>query len=73
MKKKMSVRRVSDVFYMNYSGVKKAHAYAGAAVAYDKTLADCSIKWEPVNERILWTVFRLNNIDFKVVVVQKAV
>ncbi|MBJ4962429.1 hypothetical protein JGF25_23625, partial [Salmonella enterica subsp. enterica serovar Mbandaka] len=64
---------VSDGYHMNYAGVKKGHVHAGVAIAYDKTMADGLIKWEPVNERILWTVFRLNNIDFKVVVVQKAI
>ncbi|MBJ5570510.1 hypothetical protein JGG62_24210, partial [Salmonella enterica subsp. enterica serovar Typhimurium] len=60
---------VSDVYHMNYSGVKKGHAPAGVAIAYDKTMADRLIKWEPVNERILWAIFRPDNIDLKVVMV----
>ncbi|MBJ5459570.1 hypothetical protein JGG43_24445, partial [Salmonella enterica subsp. enterica serovar Typhimurium] len=48
---------------MIYSGVKKGYAHAGVAIAYDKTMADRLIKWEPVNERILWEICRLDNID----------
>jgi len=39
------------------------------ALAFNKSLAVRLIKWEPVNERILWAVFRFDGLDLKIVVV----
>lgn len=54
---------------MNYSGAKKGPAQAPVAIARNKTMAVRLIIWGPVNEKILWGLFRLGSTDLKVVVV----
>ena len=58
---------LNNPFSMIYSGVTMGHEQAGVALAYNKSMADRLIKWEPVNKRILCAVFRFEGFDLKVV------